>query len=97
MTPAERKLIRFAGAVIDQYHNDGQMGDVDGGWISDKLVDLGVTVPVPVTEPCCEDNCTCAEYDNIPGNCHRLEAMVQLALTEAETQPPSQGGNEEKA
>lgn len=87
MNQAERKLIRFAAAVIDQAQNDGHPGDVDGGWLQDKAEELGVLVAVPVNEPCVDveaGNCVCAEY-GFPTSCYRIEAMVQLALTEAET------------
>lgn len=43
MTAAERKLIRFVGAVIDQARNDGHPGDVDGGWLHDAMEKLVMT------------------------------------------------------
>lgn len=84
MTETERKLIRFASAVIDQSRNDGFPGDVDGGWLHDKMDSMGIIVPHPVTEPCDPENCPCAELDGIPGECYRLSTEVQLALAEAE-------------
>lgn len=95
MTPAERKLIRFAAAVMDQARNNGYPGDVDGGWLQDEAERIGVLVAVPVTEPCADGEngfCACADCDNIPGNCYRLEAMVQLAMAEAETERHSTSG-----
>lgn len=95
MTAAERKLIRWAGAVLDAHRNDGYPGDVDGGTLQDLAVKHGVIVPVPVKEACGEV-CSCAEYDDFPQDCYRLEALVATTLTEAEAEPLIHGPCQEK-
>jgi len=62
-------LVQFAEWVIEQSRED--LGDVDGGSIQDKLLELGIFKKVTVTEPCGE-NCRCAEYDDFPQECIRL-------------------------
>lgn len=84
---------RFACAVIDQHRNDGYPGDVEGGWLQDKLEALGMLHKVPVTEPCADleyGNCPCAEYGDIPGECLRLKPDVfkLLALYRKEETEP---------
>ncbi len=46
------------------------LGDVDGGTIQDKAIELGLLVEVEVTEPC-GDDCYCAEWDDFPQKCLR--------------------------
>lgn len=92
MTPAERKLIRFAGKVLNMSRGEGFPGDLDGSDIHDAAESCGVLVGVPVDKPCRDEFCACADMDGIPGECFRMEAMVQLALTEAETEPHPKGG-----
>lgn len=45
--------------------------DLDGGWLQDEAVRLGVLATVQVAEACGED-CTCAEWDDFPQECYRL-------------------------
>lgn len=49
-----------------------ERGDWDGADLQDLGVKTGVLKEVPVTEPCCADECHCAEYDNLPGTCYRF-------------------------
>lgn len=82
MTNAERKLIRLMAAVIYQSRDPTVgPGDVDGGWLQDKAEEIGVLIPVPVTEACSE-GCPCSDY-GFPTTCYRLEAMVRAAMDEA--------------
>lgn len=90
MNAAERKLICFAAAVLDQSRNNGYPGEVCGGWLQDKAEALGVLVAVPVHAPCRDletGDCPCAEY-GFPTECYRLEAMVQATMAEAEQGEP---------
>lgn len=80
MIEAERKLLQLVAAVIEEHRGDGHPGDIDGGWMHDKMESLGILIPVPVHEPCDPENCACAECDGIPGHCYRLEAMVAHTL-----------------
>lgn len=73
MTPIESSLVAFARWVIRE-HRDS-ICDVGGGDIQDKLVQLGLLVSVPVTEPCGEA-CLCAEYGDFPQDCLRLAEGV---------------------
>lgn len=63
---------QFACEMIDQHRNDGYPGDVDGGWMQDRMIALGMLKITEVTEPCSETDCVCAETDGIPGECYRL-------------------------
>ena len=47
--------------------------DLDGAWLQDEAVRLGVLEEVRVTEPCGE-NCACVEYDDFPQDCYRMTA-----------------------
>lgn len=67
------KLIEFARWAIAEHREE--CADVDGASIQDKLVELGLLVEVPVTEPCGE-GCTCAEYGDFPQTCLRLAEGV---------------------
>ena len=69
MTPLEQ----FAIDVLNQSRES--FADVDGGWIQDRATELGILVPVPVTEACGE-NCQCAEY-GFPADCFRYSEQVQ--------------------
>ena len=72
-------IVKFACAVIEQGRNDGYPGDVDGGWLHDAMVDMGLLRTVKVTEPCDDTNCPCAESDDFPQECYRLTPdMVRL-------------------
>lgn len=64
LTPLER----FGLAVLEESRNE--IGDVDGGWLQEEAVKLGLLVSVHVTEPCGE-GCRCAEYGDFPQDCLR--------------------------
>jgi hypothetical protein len=75
MMEIETALIAFARWVIEEHRET--FADVDGGAIQDKLVELGLIVPIAVNEPCGE-NCACAEYvDEWPHHCLRLKEGVK--------------------
>jgi hypothetical protein len=60
---AERPLVTFARDVIDEFFHDGTCGDIDGGWLQDRLIDLKLVAhpAAPV------EGCNCCEED--PGEC----------------------------
>jgi len=66
MTPLEQ----FALAVLHEARDS--LCDLDGGWIQDKGVELGVLVSIEVTEPCDPETCRCAEYGDFPMTCYRI-------------------------
>jgi hypothetical protein len=65
------RLEDFARWVIRGGNCDQWCDDLDGGDIQDKAEELGLIVPVEVTEPC-GDNCACAEWAGFPVTCFRL-------------------------
>lgn len=53
-------------------------GDLDGGSIQDKAVELGLLAPTEATEPCGpEGACRCAGYDDFPTTCYRPTALLR--------------------
>lgn len=72
-------LERFAIAVLAESREE--LGDIDGGWLQDKAVELGVLVAVEVDGPCA-DQCRCEEYGDWPMNCYRYSPEVAAAITE---------------
>lgn len=77
-------LERFALAVLDDARES--YGDLDGAWVHEKAVELGIFTPETVTAPCDPDNCPCAEVADFPQECYRYSAEVQ-AKREAEPSP----------
>jgi hypothetical protein len=70
---------RFACAVIEEHRNDGYPGDVDGGWLHEKMESLGLTHSVRMTEPCNPEGCPCMECGDFPMDCTRLTGdMIRL-------------------
>lgn len=76
----DHSLLEFARWVIREHRSE--LGDVDGGSIQEKLIELGILHEVTVTEPCGE-NCRCSEYwDEFPNQCLRLIEGVNGKVTE---------------
>lgn len=69
----EQKLAAF-GAWCLAEHREG-FGDLYGDCLQEKAKDMGLIVPVTVTEACGED-CACAEYADFPQECLRLAEGV---------------------
>jgi hypothetical protein len=55
-----------------------ERGDIDGGWLQERATELGVLIPVAVTEPCGE-RCDCADLGGIPGTCYRVNPLLAAA------------------
>ena len=76
---AAKILADFSRKVIREMWEGGE---VDGGWIQDTAVEIGVLVPVEMAEPC-GALCSCAEYqgeDGFPITCFRFPKWLdQLA------------------
>jgi len=77
VTELQTKLIEFAKWAIGEHRCEGEIGDLDGGSIQDKLEELGLLVSVKVDKPCGE-NCVCQEYGDFPQNCLRLAEGLKL-------------------
>lgn len=76
-------LRAFAAAILGEAYEFGG-GDIDGGWLQDKGVETGVIVKVHVEEPCSEDHCACAEWDDFPQECYRIAPFVLVGGEEGE-------------
>lgn len=80
MSPnAQEALAALGASVLRQWHNEGERGDLDGGWIQEEAARLGVLVPVERTEPC-GDTCVCAEYADPPFTCYEIRGDIWYAL-----------------
>ena len=78
---AAEKLAAF-GATILEEHRGNECSDLDGGYVQDTAINLGLLHYVPVTESCGE-GCRCAEWDDFPQECLRIKPDV-LAIMEAQ-------------
>lgn len=75
VVPNVGALIGFANAMLERWPD----GDVDGGHLHDFAVKFGLLEPHRVAQPCCEENCQCAEYGDFPTTCYRKSAMLSAA------------------
>jgi hypothetical protein len=75
-----RVLADFGASIVEAYFDDGDFGDLDGGWVQDKAVELGLLVhPVVPHSP---DDCEgCADE---PGSCYVLDAALAQPVPEKE-------------
>jgi hypothetical protein len=55
------QLATFGARVLMQHHGDGERGDVDGGWLQETAVELGVMTTETKTVPCGE-RCPCGDF-----------------------------------
>lgn len=72
---ATEALAKLGAWVLQQSRDD--FGDVDGGSIQDKAIELGLLEAIKVSQPCGE-LCRCAEYDDFPQTCLRLTPLAIL-------------------
>lgn len=72
-------LERFGLAVLAESREE--LGDIDGGWLQDKAIELGVLVAVEVASPCAAQ-CRCEEYGDWPMYCYRYSPEVAVLITE---------------
>jgi hypothetical protein len=73
-----RPLEKFGRWVLSESRYP-EAGDVDGGAIQDKAIELGLLGYVTVAEPCGE-HCACAEYfsaDEWPCECLRETPLAK--------------------
>lgn len=73
------RLLGFAGAILTQHRDDGDVGDVDGGTIQEAAEKFGLLEYKEVKEPCGE-NCHCAENTDFPTHCYFLSPLGQRAV-----------------
>lgn len=63
------QLATFGARVMLEHHNDGERGDVDGGWLQAAAIDTGVAKEESRVVPC-SSNCPCADWgadgDSVP-------------------------------
>jgi len=69
-------LAAYGLACFDETRSE--LADLDGSWLQDKAVELGLLREVHVTEPC-GDCCRCAEWDDFPQDCLRETEAVKAA------------------
>lgn len=73
-----RTMARFGLEVFEAHRNDGHPGDLDGAYLHDVAVEMGVLEPFESAGPCGE-TCVCAEVDPGPGepyDCYRASEAV---------------------
>lgn len=80
---ASESLAAYGAAVLAAAREE--FGDLDGGFLQDKAVEVGALVEVEVTEACAEDGCHCAEYGDFPQTCYRYAPGVEAILAKGET------------
>ncbi len=64
------KLRAFAKAIVGHH-----TGTLEGCDIEDYAVEHGLLVSFEATEPCCEDECACAEV-GFPATCYRATQLL---------------------
>lgn len=70
-----RQLIAFARDVLRGY-SDGEVGDIDGGYLQDTAHRHGLLLETTATAPCDTENCICAEVGCFPATCYRLHPTL---------------------
>jgi hypothetical protein len=80
MTPTQQKLYEFGKWCAISCREDGG-GDLDGGYLEDKMKELGIVHSVEVLESCGED-CWCAEWGAFPQTCLRYTDDIMIELKE---------------
>lgn len=80
---ALRKHQHFVGLVLDS--QVPEPGDLDGFSIEEFAIKCGFYVPTPVTEPCHEEACVCAEL-GFPTTCNRWSNSAQEAVKVCESE-----------
>jgi len=61
VTDAQQSLQTFALAVLKQWHNGGERGDLDGAWLQEVAEEAGVCVETERVTPCAV-NCPCCDF-----------------------------------
>jgi hypothetical protein len=82
---ASEKLAAYGAAVLAESREE--FGDLDGGFLHDKAVEVGALVEVEVTEACAEEGCHCAEYGDFPQSCYRYAPGVQEIIDKSKAAP----------
>lgn len=78
-TAAERYRL-FAGMILKMHRNDGQPGDVDGGWLQDVATEIGLLEKFDVPTDGCGEGCACIGESDY---CYRLTRSGQAAVKAA--------------
>lgn len=73
-----RRICAFIAEILDETRNAHGPGDIDGGWLQDKLIEHGLLEGREVVEPCGE-NCSC---ENFPTTCF-FESSLAKTCREA--------------
>ena len=82
MTPRRRRgakpdrMLRDYGRWALTVFRNG-LGDIDGGSLQEKAVEIGLLVPKTMTKPCGE-HCACFENGDGPFECYFLAKGVRL-------------------
>lgn len=69
----------FAGRVLLNTRGENLGCDLDGGEVQEMAEECGLLHRVKVTEPCREEGCQCAEYNDWPVDCHRTTDIGRAA------------------
>lgn len=69
-------LAAYGLACFDETRSE--LADLDGSWLQDKAVELGLLHEVHTTEPC-GGCCRCSEWDDFPQDCLRETEAVKAA------------------
>lgn len=75
-----RGVVQFAADCFSEHRDE--LGDIDGGWLQDKLVECGLLHKVTATEACGEC-CRCADYGEFPQECMRDTDAAKFLLAAA--------------
>lgn len=85
MTDAQQSLQTFALAVLKQWHNGGERGDLDGAWLQDTAEEAGVCVETERVTPC-GPVCPCEEYEGYGQTVYCMPIRDDVfAMMQAET------------
>jgi len=73
----EAALAEFGAWCLKEARGDGYAGDIDGGSVQSKALELGLLIEREVTEPCSEVSCVCAEAGDFPATCLFLAPGIE--------------------